>query len=236
MLSSPLRVVEGGSSNPQLIAFECAERHGRARKASKHDHPEWLRTRRQLRRATARLIAERGILKATPRAIIRAARLPGLVLSDCYPTRRALMADIMLHHLEGLTCWVLAARDAAHREGAAAKLEAMIGAYLASALAERNEHRLLLTAADILDEREHEQVRLRCAGLTALFQEVLQETVPDTTEAALRLSALTLTSALSCAVLWFDPDGEIAVGGYAQILLGMAVEGIRDRTPVHADA
>lgn len=236
MLPSPLPANPADFAVPEFIRVKGVEPQERAGNASTRDHPEWLRTRRQLRRATARLIAERGVLKATPRAIIRAARLPGLVLSDCYPTRQALLADIMLHHLDGLTCWILAARDAAHREGAAAKLEAMIGAYLASALAERNEHRLLLTAADILGEKEHEHVRLRCAGLAALFQEMLQATVPDATEAALKLSALTLTGALSCAVLWFDPDGEVAIGGYAQMLLGMAVEGIRESGPTPGNA
>ena len=108
------------------------------------DHPEWLRTRRQIRRAAARLIGERGVLRATPRAILRAAGLPGIALSQCYPTREVLLADIMSHHLDGLTCWVIAARDAAIQEGSAAQMEAMIGAFLASALAERNEHRLLL--------------------------------------------------------------------------------------------
>jgi AcrR family transcriptional regulator len=210
---------------------EGPSRHNRARKATTQDHPEWLRTRRQLRRATARLIAERGVLKASPRAIIRAARLPGLVLTDCYPNRQALLADIMLHHLDGLTCWVLAARDAAGKEGAAAQLEAMIGAYLASSLAERNEHRLLLRAADVLEEREQEQVRLRCNGLAALFADTLKQTVPDASDAALTLASLTLVSALSCAVLWFDPDGRIAIAGYAQMLAGMTMEGVQDSAP-----
>lgn len=195
------------------------------------DHPEWLRTRRQIRRAAARLIGERGVLRATPRAILRAAGLPGIALSQCYPTREVLLADIMSHHLDGLTCWVIAARDAAIEEGSAAQMEAMIGAFLASALAERNEHRLLLRAADLLSLADQEQVRLRCNGLAALFGDALAETVPNASAPAVKLASMTLLSALSCAVLWFDPDGRVGVNGYARMLVGMAVEGARESAP-----
>lgn len=189
------------------------------------DHPEWLRTRRQLRRAAARLIAEQGVLKATPRAITRTARVPAETFAACYATREALFADIMLHHLDGLTCWVIAARDASAQEGAAAQVEAMIGAFLASALAERHEHRLLLRAADLLAVKEREMVRLRCKGLAALFAEVLAEATPRASGSAVKLASLSLVGALSCAVLWFDPDGSTALGGYARVLSGMVFGG-----------
>jgi AcrR family transcriptional regulator len=226
-MDSPFHPLSEATAAKLEAPADGPARIGRSPALTTHQHPDWLRTRRQLRRAAARLIRERGVIKATPRAIVRAARLSGVVLSDCYPTREALMADIMLHHLDGLTCWVLAARDAAAQDDAASQLEAMIGAYLASALAERDEHRLLLRAADVLARKERDKVRLRCDGLLALFAETLAETVKDAAPAALKLAAMTLVSALSCAVLWFDPDGTVAVSGYARMLVDMAVEGAR---------
>ncbi|MDR3537759.1 MAG: TetR family transcriptional regulator [Acetobacteraceae bacterium] len=227
MASSFLSLAEPDTAPTGAPPANDIVRHHRARTVTTQDHPEWLRTRRQIRRAAARLIGERGVLRATPRAIVRAAGLPGITLSECYPTREALLADIMSRHLDGLTCWVIAARDAAGQEGAAVQMEAMIGAFLASALAERNEHRLLLQATDLLTPRAQAHVRLRCNGLAALFGEALAETVPQASGPAVKLASLTLMSALSCAVLWFDPDGSVAVSGYARMLVGMAVEGAR---------
>ncbi len=231
MASSFLPLAEPQTTPATAPPANDLTRHQRARAVTTQDHPEWLRTRRQIRRAAARLIGERGVLRATPRAILRAAGLPGIALSDCYPTREALLADIMSHHLDGLTCWVIAGRDAAGQEPPAAQMEAMIGAFLASALAERNEHRLLLQATDLLTPPAQEQVRLRCSGLAALFGDALYLTVPNASGPAIRLASLTLMSALSCAVLWFDPDGAVAVSGYARMLVGMAVEGARGGEP-----
>jgi AcrR family transcriptional regulator len=202
-------------------------RSAASRAAGEAERPEWLRTQRQLRRAAARLIGERGLLKATPRAIVQAARLPELALTECYASREALIADIVLRHLDALTCWILAARDAATVEGPAAQLDAMVGAYLASSLAERDEHRMLLRLADVLPPREKEQVRLRCRGLVALFAETLDETVAEATEATARVAALTLLGGLSCAVLWFDPDGSVGFAAYARMALAMALQGAR---------
>ena len=48
---------------------------------------------------------------------------------------------------------------------------------------------------------------------------------------ALALAVSCAAPALSCAVLWFDPDGRVGVNGYARMLVGMAVEGARESAP-----
>jgi AcrR family transcriptional regulator len=192
-------------------------------------HPDWLRMRRLIRHAAARLAAERGVLRTTPRAITRAARLPSDAFAACYESREALLSDIVLHHLDGLTSWVIAARDAAATETSGDRFEAMIGAFLASSLAERNEHRLLLRSADLLPDAERRSVHLRCNGLAALFGDALTEAAPRSSRIAVRLASLSLMGALSCAVLWFDPDGNVPIRGYAHMLAAMAVQGARGR-------
>ncbi|MBN8926410.1 MAG: hypothetical protein BGO51_23875 [Rhodospirillales bacterium 69-11] len=181
---------------------------------------------RQLRRAAAAVVRDRGMLRATPRAITAAARLPRSSFESCYPNRAALLAAVMRRHLDALTCWVLAAREAAATEEAAARLEAMIGAYLASALAERDAHRMLLRCADEPARADRDAVRRRGRGLAEMFGAVLAEAVPSADPAQVALVARSLCSAMSGAVLWFDPDGVLDLRAFARMLAAMALEGI----------
>lgn len=181
---------------------------------------------RQLRRATAAVVRDRGVLRATPRAITAAARLPRGSFAACYPDRTALLAAVMGRHLDALTCWVLAAREAAAAEDAAARLEAMIGAYLASALAERDAHRMLLRCADEPARPERDAVRRRGRGLAEMFGAVLEEAVPSADPAQVTLVARSLCSAMSGSVLWFDPDGALDLRAFARMLAAMALEGV----------
>lgn len=181
---------------------------------------------RKLRRAAAMVVRDRGVLRATPRAIAAAAGLPGSSFGACYADRAALLAAVMHRHLDALTCWVLAAREAAAAEPPCARLEAMIGAYLAAALAERDAHRLLLRCADEPDAPGRQILERRGRGLVEMFAELLQEAVPMAAEAAVTLVALSLCSAMSGAALWFDPDGPLDLRSYARLLTAMALEGV----------
>src|SRR5215475_3477826 len=58
--------------------------------------------RTEIRRAAARLIAEKGVLKATMRGIGRTIRLRGASLYYYFDTRESLHAEIMLEHLHRL--------------------------------------------------------------------------------------------------------------------------------------
>ena len=169
----------------------------------------------------------RGVLKATMQGIGRAVHLRGASLYYYYyfDTRESLYAEIMLEHLHGLARAVCASFDATETLRPRQRLEAMIAAFLGSTLAERNEHRLTLRSADVLNEDGRHAVRVRTRGLADLFGEVLMLAVPGTAPAAAQAAAMSLVAAMSCATLWFHEDGEVTVADYAHMLAVMAMAG-----------
>ena len=78
------------------------------RKAGDANEPR----RAEIRRTAARLIAEKGVLKATMQGIGRAVRLRGASLYYYFDARESLYAEIMLEHLQGLAHKVCASFDA----------------------------------------------------------------------------------------------------------------------------
>src|SRR4051812_25992374 len=96
--------------------------------------------RQYIRAAAAQMIAERGILRVTIRDVARAMRLNGESLCQFYSKREELLADIMVAHLDVLMRRVCDAYDHTAAETAVRRLQAIIGAFLAAALEQRQEH------------------------------------------------------------------------------------------------
>jgi AcrR family transcriptional regulator len=191
------------------------------RKAGDANEPR----RAEIRRTAARLIAEKGVLKATMQGIGRAVRLRGASLYYYFDARESLYAEIMLEHLQGLAQQVCASFDASETLRPRQRLEGMVVAFLGSVLAERNEHRLTLRSGDVLEEDGRQAVRVRMRGLVDLFGEVLGLAVPGAVPAAVRASAMTLVAEMSCTALWFHEDGEVSLADYARMLTLMATAG-----------
>ncbi len=188
--------------------------------------PETALKRRSIRQTAARMIAEKGVLRATMQGFTRAMHLNGMSLYYYYSSREELLADIMVEHLDTLMRRVCDAYDLTEAATAEQRLEAMIGAFLGFALTERNEHRLMLRSGDVLDERGRVSVRGRYRVLADLFAEVLLAAVPVAAPVAAKLAAMSVLGTLSCAALWFREDGPVDVAAYARMLTGMAVVGL----------
>ncbi len=136
----------------------------------------------------------------------------------------------MVQHIHDLTLRVCTAYDRTEAATAEQRLEAMIGAFLGLALAERNEHRLILRSGDVLDERGQAAVRGRYRVLADVYAEVLAAAVPGVAPVVATVAAMSLAAAMSCAALWFRDDGAVGVAAYARMLAGMAVAGMREQS------
>jgi hypothetical protein len=175
--------------------------------------------RRQARRAMARLIAEKGLL--------RALQPNGQSQHPSHGRPEDLLADIMVAHLDTLMRRVCDACDRTAAASAKHQLEAIVAAFLGCALEERNEHRLLLRSGDVLDERGQVSVYGRYRSLAGLCAEVLETAAPRATPAAAMVAAMSLLSAMSCAALWFHDDGAVSVAAYGRMLTAMTIVGVR---------
>lgn len=200
-----------------------------ARRAPKPEAPksEADPRRRQLRRTIARMIAEKGILRAAAQGFARAADGNGNNLHPACNSHEDLLAEIMVAHLDTLMRRVCEAYDRTAGKAAKRRLEVIAAAFLGCALEERNEHRLIPRAADLLDERGRISVFGRYRSLAGLYAEALEAAVPRAEKAAAMVAAMSLLSAMSCAVFWFRDDGVVSVAAYARMLMTMAVVGTR---------
>jgi AcrR family transcriptional regulator len=179
--------------------------------------------RQSIRQTAARMIADKGILRVTMRDFTRAMHLTGESLCHYYSKREELLADIMASHLDTLMRRVCDAYDRTAADKAEQRLEAMIDAFLLSALEDRYEHRLMLRSGDVLDEKGQVSVCGRYRSLAELFAEVLAVSVPNAAPGAAKVAAMSVLATMSCAALWFRDDGAVGVAAYARMLTETAV-------------
>jgi len=178
--------------------------------------------RQSIRRTAARMIAEKGILRATMDRFTNAAHASGQGQCHQYSNREELLTDIMVAHLDTLMRRVCDAYDQTAADTAELRLEAMVEAFLESALEERNEHRLMLRSGDVLDERGQVSVHGRYRSLAELISEVLVVSAPGATPATAKVAVMSLLATMSCAALWFRDNGAIGVASYSRMLTATA--------------
>jgi hypothetical protein len=233
MVFSLLRPDPAGADPPVAGASPQPARSIRERAATRRapkseaPRPETDPRRRQLRHAVARTVAEKGVLRATAQGFARAAEADGNSLHAARTRHEDLLAEIMVAHLDTLMRRVCDAYDRTATRAPKRRLEVIIAAFLGCALEERHEHRLILRCGDVLDERGQVSVFGRYRSLAGLYAEVLAAAAPRTTPAAAMVAAMSLLSAMSCAVFWFRDDGAVSIGAYARMLMVMAMAGVR---------
>jgi AcrR family transcriptional regulator len=179
--------------------------------------------RQGIRQTAAKMFAEQGIRRVTMHELAQATHLSGESLCLHYSNCEELLVDIMVRHLDILMRLVCDAYDQTAPEAAVKRLQEMIGAFLAAALDERNEHRLIVRSSDVLDEKGQVSVAGRYRSLATLFAEVLEASMPNVTAASAMVAAMSLLTTLSGAALWFRDDGAIGPAAYAQMLTEAAM-------------
>jgi AcrR family transcriptional regulator len=179
--------------------------------------------RQGIRQTAAQMFAEQGVLRVTMREVARATQLSGESLCRHYSNCEEQLVDIMVVHLDMLMRRVCDAYDQTESEAVVKRLHEMIGAFLAAALQERNEHRLIVRSSDVLDEKGQVSVVGRYRSLATLFAEVLEVSAPNVTRASAMVAAMSLLTTLSGAALWFRDDGAIGPAAYAQMMTETAM-------------
>jgi len=179
--------------------------------------------RRAVRQSALRSITRHGMLRATVRGLSGTAHRSGRSLNEHCSEHEALIAEIMVAHLDTLMRRVCDAYDQTATQKPVKRLEAITGAFLASALDERNEHRLIVRSGDVLDETGQVSVIGRYRSLATLFAEVIEASAPNVTPASGKLAAMSLLTTLSGAALWFRDDGAIEAAAFAQMLAETAM-------------
>ena len=200
--------------------------------------PETEDKRRNIRRAAAALFVERGLLEVSMSMLAKRSRIVPSSMTYFYNGRQELLADIVTEHLYALNQAVCDAFDATATAAPRARLEAMLRAFLDTALAEQDAHILSIHALCGLTERDRESVRLRWRILFETIAEPLAAFAPGA-EADPRpgaMVAMAVASSVANVMLWFDDAEDMDRAEHASRLAGMMVAGAKGALAASCDS
>jgi AcrR family transcriptional regulator len=202
---------------------------GRPPKSDYTPRPETELKRRQIRRTGAMLFAEQGVLEVSMSKIARRTRVNPNAMSYFYGTRQELLADIVAEHAYALNEAVCAAYDATSATDPRARLEAMLRAFLDTALADRHAHILSIHALCVLTERDREAVRLRWRILFETLADPLSALAPPLADEPRQgaMLAMAVVASVANVMLWFDEAEELDRGEHAARHAAMLVAGAK---------
>jgi TetR/AcrR family transcriptional regulator, cholesterol catabolism regulator len=181
--------------------------------------------KRAIRQAAAVLLAQRGYHGCGLERIAEAAHLNRGALAYYYASRTDLLNDVLSEHALAISQHVFSVFDAgmAADHAPAERLNALVQALLDAVLAERFEHRAMLTNIDHLPDDQRHAVKLRYKLLLDSFGEVLAAAIPGLSARIGAMTALlmTLASIVGGAATWFNEAGAEDRASYARMVTAM---------------
>lgn len=200
-----------------------AEARARTPHPSPSFSPRSLQTRRALRQAGARLFAEYGPAAVGMDRVARAAGMGHGVAVRHFGNRDELLYDLIGTYAIDLQTSVCAAFDATEGEDQAARLEALVLAWLEHVAAHRHEHRCLVSCCHLLGQEARTSVAIRHDITLETMMEPLLALAPalaGRAEAVARLTAL-FAALLNDPSFWPTPPEGAERLARARAIAGM---------------
>ena len=194
-----------------------------------------LDRRQRLREAGAALFATQGIGNTPIHQIAQAAGVSSRTARDDYPSRAALLHDILHAHLDALTEAVGAADERHANAEPAARLSGVILALFATLRANRHAHALLAPGLPSLPGPAREDIAHAGRLVTFRLYTIIEAAVPRlaaTRELRAPITRL-LLAALGNAAQWFRDDGALASEDYAALLARLLIDGAKSAIALH---
>lgn len=177
-------------------------------------------------KAAARVFADKGFLKTN---IIEIGEASGASKSRMYhyfPSKEALLAQLLLSHVGAL----LDAATAAARDTPAGpqRLRRLIDTHIDQYMEAFAEHKLLLSEPNNLPEQERTQLIELEDQLIRLMTGVLREVAPDRLKSApvARVHAMLVYGMLNWTFTWYKPGGPVTPRQLADHVYQMAIGGL----------
>lgn len=179
-------------------------------------------------KSAAAVIAELGMEKASMSQVASHVGVSKALLYHYYPSKDALIFDIIKNHLLELHNAVKAADD--RTLPAADRLRKLIWAVLDNYRDADDEHKVQLNAGSALNDEQKSEIRSIERLIVSHFCFALNELNPalENKERPLIMPvAMSIFGILNWVYLWFREDGKITRGDYSEIVSTLMLEGIK---------
>jgi AcrR family transcriptional regulator len=179
-------------------------------------------------KSAAAVIAELGMEKASMAQVASHVGVSKALLYHYYPSKDALIFDIIKTHLLELDHAVTKADDKAIP--ADPRLRQLIWAVLDTYRDADDEHKVQLNASSALNDAQKAEIRAIERRIVTHFCDTLAEINPlliNKDKPLIMPVAMSLFGILNWMYLWFRDDGKISREDYSEIVSTMMLEGIK---------
>lgn len=179
-------------------------------------------------KSAAAVIAELGMEKASMAQVASHVGVSKALLYHYYPSKDALIFDIIKTHLLELDHAVTKADDKAIP--ADPRLRQLIWAVLDTYRDADDEHKVQLNAGSALNDTQKAEIRAIERRIVTHFCDTLAEINPlliNKDKPLIMPVAMSLFGILNWMYLWFRDDGKISREDYSEIVSTMMLEGIK---------
>ena len=179
-------------------------------------------------KSAAAVIADLGMEKASMAQVAGHVGVSKALLYHYYPSKDALIFDIIRTHLLELDAAVERADD--RGVAPSERLRHLIWAVLDSYRDADDEHKVQLNAGAALNDEQKAEIRAIERRIIGRFSDVLKELNPrlDSKERPLVMPVtMSLFGILNWVYLWFRDGGKITREDYAEVVATLMLEGIK---------
>ena len=177
-------------------------------------------------KTAARTFADEGFDRASMAGLARACGISKSLIYHYYPSKEALLYDILFTHLSALK---EAVEGVGRGEDAEADLRAVIHMILEAYRHADAEHKLQLEALSALPEAERKTLEALQRDLVRLVSATLSRSAPGLFAArpdSLRPTAMSLFGMLNWVYMWHRPSGGISRADYADMATDLMLGGL----------
>ena len=187
------------------------------------DHAQ---TRAALLKTAARVFADEGFDRASMAGLAKACGISKSLIYHYYPSKEALLYDILHTHLSALKG---AVDGVAAGPDAEAHLRAIVHAVLEAYRHADAEHKLQLDALGVLPKAQQTELATIQRDLVELVSGALRLAAPelfDRRPEALRPAAMSLFGMLNWVYMWHRPSGGMSRADYADMVADLMLGGM----------
>ncbi|WP_288431041.1 TetR/AcrR family transcriptional regulator [uncultured Agrobacterium sp.] len=175
----------------------------------------------------AAVFAEMGMEKASMSMIASHSGVSKALLYHYYPSKDALIFDIVRTHLTELS----GAIEAADRTDVSPqdRLRLLVKAVLKNYEGRDNEHKVQLNGTNALSAEQLAELRAIERQIVKRFSNVIRDINPDLDKDRPLLMPVTMSlfGMMNWVYMWFRPDGPITRDQYAEIATTLILEGVK---------
>ncbi|MBX9670842.1 MAG: TetR/AcrR family transcriptional regulator [Candidatus Obscuribacterales bacterium] len=181
--------------------------------------------RQEILDTAATMFAKKGFDGTSIADIAQRCGVSKALLYHYYPSKDALLYDMLHSHCELL---VGTANDALqHADQPQSQLQSLIRALMNLYMDSRNKHIVLLNDLHCLSVEQQSTIKRLEKSILQIIKDILEKLRPDLTEPMRTSLAMYLMGAINWTYTWFKPNGPFSAHEFADVATSVFLKGIQ---------